>query len=300
MWSLYGSLVRQHNESLLSAVSLGYAQRPPTLTELYAAQPFLLLLQNGLNNVTGDPRLKREQLIQADISIDFDGTHMRAGLRGFYGWAFDYITFENTNIVTGPPDNEVQQVSLRYVNTSLATLAGFESFVELNPDHWWTPFATVRYVDGRDRTRNGNFATTNGRRGVPSRRVEGLPRGFFSGVTGSDSEPLPGISPLETRVGIRLTDTSAQPNWNMEIGARIVDNQDRVATSLLELPTAGFTVFDIRSTYRPAFRDQLTLVAGVENFTDKAYREHLDFQSLTGSYVLQPGVNFYVGADLNY
>ena len=114
-------------------MSLGYAQRPPTLTELYAAQPFLLVLQNGLNNVTGDPRLKREQLIQADISVNLDGEHVRAGIRGFYGWSFDYITFENTEVVRGPPNALPQQVSLRYVNTSLATLAGFESYLEFMP-----------------------------------------------------------------------------------------------------------------------------------------------------------------------
>ena len=41
-------------------------------------------------------------------------------------------------------------------------------------------------------------------------------------------------------------------------------------------------------------------VAGVENFTDKTYREHLDFRSLNGISVFQPGVSFYVGSDLSY
>jgi hypothetical protein len=43
------------------------------------------------------------------------------------------------------------------------------------------------------------------------------------------------------------------------------------------------------------------LVAGVENFTDKNYREHLDFREINGSrQVFQPGVNFYFGGDLTY
>ena len=300
LWSLYGSLTRQFNEDLSSSFSLGYAQRAPTLTELYAAQPFLLVLQNGLNNVTGDPLLKREQLIQADLSFDFDGDRVRAGIRGFGSWAFDYITFENTNIVNGPPNGDVQQVSLRYVNTSLATFAGFESFLELLPKKRLSPFATMRYVDGRDRTRNGRFATTNGQQSNPSTKVAGLPRGSFSGVTGSDSEPLPGISPLRTQVGLRLKGPGQFPSWNLEWTANIVDNQDRVASSLLELPTPGFTVYDLRGTYQPRFSDGLVLIAGVENLTDKAYQEHLDFRSLTGSSVLQPGVSFYCGMDLSY
>ncbi len=300
MFSLYGSLTRQHNRCLVSSMSLGYAERVPTLTELYAAQPFLLLLQNGLNNVTGDPRLKKEKLIQADWSIDFDGDHLRAGFRGFGGWAFDYITFENTNVVTGPPQGQIQQVSLRYVNTSLATFAGFESFAELMPKRRLTPFATLKYVDGRDRTRNGDFATTNGQQGAASTRIDNLPRGFFSGVTGADSEPLPGISPLEANVGLRLRDSVLDPSWNVEFTARIVDNQDRVATSLLEVPTPGFTVYNVRGTYRPRNRDNLVLIAGVENLTDKAYQEHLDFRAFNGIRVLQPGSSYYFGADWTY
>ncbi|WP_145384635.1 TonB-dependent receptor domain-containing protein [Stieleria neptunia] len=300
MWSLYGSLTREHNEALTTSASLGFGQRAPTLTELYAAQPFLLLLQNGLNNVTGDPTLKQEKMLQADLSLDFDGDYLRCGTRGFYGWAFDYITFENTQVTAGPPSGDVQQVSLRYVNTSLATLAGFESFLELLPQERLSPFVTMRYVDGRDRTRNGDFATTNGAQGSASTKVPGLARGFFSGITGGDSEPLPGISPLETRIGFRLRDATADPNWNVELAARIVDDQDRVATSLLENATPGFTVYDVRGTYRPRFNDNLLLAFGIENFTDKTFREHLDFRSLTGVSVYQPGINFYVGADLTY
>lgn len=306
MWSLYGALSRQHSDCLVSAASFGYAQRAPTLTALYAAEPFLLLMQNGLNDVTGDPTLKREQMLQADLSVDFGGDNLRAGIRGFYGWVFDYLTFENTGVVRGPvagpvPLNaDVQQVSLRYVNTSLATLAGFESFAELLPEKRLSPFVTMRYVDGRDRTRNGDFATREGRNGSPSTKVSGLPRGSSSGIGGSDSEPLPGISPFETRVGVRLKNAVADPRWNIELAARIVDNQDRVATSLLESPTSGFTVYDLRGTYRPAFMDSLLVVSGVENFTDKNYREHLDFRSPNGISILQPGINFYFGTDLSY
>ncbi len=300
LWSLYGTLTRQHNDSLVSALSVGYAQRAPNLTELYAAQPFLLLLQNGLNNVTGDPRLKREQMLQMDVSIDFDGEYLRTGVRGFHGWAFDYLTFENTSVVRGPPVGDVQQVSLRYVNTSLATLTGFESFAELMPKKRLSPFASMRYIDGRDRTRNGDFATTNGSQGNPSTRQEGLPRGFFSGVGGSSAEPLPGISPLEASLGVQLKSAATHPNWNLQLTARIVDNQDRVATSLLESATAGFTVYNIRGTYRPQFSENLVVVAGIENFTDKTYQEHLDFRSPSGIAIRQPGFNFYLGADLNY
>ncbi len=322
LWSLYASLERQWTDKLVGTASLGFAQRPPTLTELYAAQPFLLLLQNGLNNVTGDPRLDEEKLIQFDLTLDYNGDVLRAGVRGFHvgdhllpsllrdvlragvrgfhAWAMDYITFENTSVVRGPPSGEIQQTSLRYVNTDLATLTGGEAFLELFPKSMVSPFMTLRGVDGRDRTRNGNFATTNGSALNPSQQVDNLDRGFFSGITGADSEPLPGISPVEMQVGAKLNDPSAIPQWNLVLSARVVNHQDRVASSLLETPTAGFTTWDLRSTYQPTSLDGLLIVAGVENFTNKAYREHLDFRSFNGVNVLQPGVNFYVGTDWTY
>ncbi len=300
LWSLYGTLERKINTETTGSFSLGYAERPPTLTELYAAQPFMLLLQNGLNNVTGDPTLDKESLLQFDVMLDYQNDQLKAGVRGFHAWGFDYVTFENTDVNRGPPNNQITQVSLRSVNTDLATLAGFESFAELFPQDELTPFVTVRYVDGRDRTRNGDFATRDGRSGTPSVKVINQSRGFFGGILGANAEPLPGISPLETRIGARLRNSVQNERWNIEMAARIVDNQDRVATSLLENATAGFTVWDLRGTFRPLTKRDLTLVTGVENFTDKQYREHLDFRSLTGVSVFQPGVNFYFGADLNY
>lgn len=298
--SAYGTLTRQHDPGLVTALSLGYAERAPGLTALYAAQPFLLLLQNGLNNVTGDPTLTKEKLLQADISFDFTGDYIRCGARAFHGWAFDYLTFENTNVVTGPPSGDVQQVSLRYVNTSLATLAGFESFIELAPQSRVNPFLNVQYVEGRDRTRNGDFATTNGRAGLASTKVFGLPRGFFSGTTGADSEPLPGISPLEATLGVSIENDATDPRWNLLASVRMVDNQDRVATSLLEAETPGFTVVDLRGTYRPERMRNLLWVAGIENLFDRAYQEHLDFRAPNGTRVLQPGISVYFGADLQY
>jgi iron complex outermembrane recepter protein len=300
LWSLYGTLERQINKDLKGSINLGYAERPPTLTELYAAQPFMLLLQNGLNNVTGDPNLEHEKMLQFDVMLDYESDVISTGIRGFHSWAFDYVTFENTDVTTGPPNGDVQQVSLRSVNTDLATLAGFESFAELFPKNRLTPFVTVRYVDGRDRTRNGNFATQSGDDFTVSNKVRNLRRGFFSGILGADAEPLPGIAPLETRIGTRLRNDVKDERWNIELAARIVDNQDRVATSLLENPTAGFTVWDLRGTWRPLKKHDVTLVSGVENFTDKQYREHLDFRSLNGVSVFQPGANFYFGADVAY
>lgn len=281
-------------------LSLGYAERAPNLTELYAAQPFIMLIQNGLNNTTGDPGLKKEKLLQFDTGLEFRNDALLIGARGFQMWVFDYITFENTLTTLVPPAGNVGQVSLRYVNTDLATISGFETFSELDPTGPITPFANVKYVRGTDQTRNGKFATTNGESGDPSRKIAGMKRGFFSGVTGDASEPLPGIAPLEARVGIRLRSRSDSKRWQLEIASRIVDSQSRVATSLFESVTPGFTVWDVRSVIQPTRSDNWQVSCGIENLGDRLYREHLDFRSSNGLAVYQPGISAYLGSSLIY
>ncbi len=294
------SLKQTLSDKETGTLSLGYAERAPTLTELYAAQPFMLLLQNGLNNVTGDPTLKQEKLLQIDLGYEYRAEAMNAGIRGYHAWAYDYITFENTQTTVFPPNADTRQVSLRYVNTDLATLTGAEAFSELFPKAPITPFANLRFVDGIDRTRNGNFATTNGSQGNASQKDTTQVRGAASGVAGASSEALPNIPPLDTRIGMRFHDTSPNKRWNIELSNRIVNGQKRVASSLLESTTSGFSTWDLRSVFRPAILDRLVIATGVENIFNRQYREHFDFRTPSGLSVFQPGANFYLSSSLTY
>lgn len=296
----FTSITTQVNPEITNTLRFGYAERAPNLTELYAAQPFMLLLQNGLNNVTGDPRLKKEKLFQIDWGTEYLTERVKTGFRVFHAWGLDYITYENTQVTIVPPAGDVGQVSLRFVNTDLATFLGGEWFGELFPEGPATPFCTVRVVDGRDRTRNGSFATSNGNAFVASDKIDGLSRGAFSGVAASDSESLPGISPLEMRAGMRFQGRSPTAAWNIETSARVVNGQDRVATSLLETPTGGFTVWDTRAVFQPQRWENLTIATGIENMFDKKYREHLDFRTNNGLSIFQPGANFYVSTTVTY
>ncbi len=297
-WSTFLTAEYEINPCWTAMIGTGYSERAPTLTELYAAQPFMFLLQNGLNTVTGDPRLDQERLLQFDLSLKYDEGPIRAGARGYYSWAWDYITFENQGGVVGPTSGGIEQVSLKYVNTGLATFAGAEAHAEIDIFPWLTPFVTCKYVEGRDHTRNGEFATTKGFSGSPSVRVPGLPRGFFSGTTGGAQEPLPSIAPLESRVGLRLRHQHDHSAWGVEVSVRIVDNQDRVAESLRESPTPGFSVVDLRGFWQ--LHDGLLCVAGCENIGDRNYQEHFDFRTANGISVFQPGINFYAGTELTY
>ena len=298
-WADYAPAKRELTSECDLLLAAGHGQRPPSLTEMYAAQTFLFLLQNGQNTATGDPLLRPERSWQTDLGLQWHSERLRTGINGYCALVQDYITFENLGVVYGPPAGNAEQIQRsKYVNTDLAVLAGFEFYSEYDLTDWLTPFATMRFVDGRDLTRNGKFATRPAEAGSPSERVDGLPRGAFSGVAGSSSEPLPGIYPLDSRLGVRFSPTCEHREWGVELSIRIVSDQNRVATSLLEQPTPGFSVWDLRTYWRPT--ERLLVLGGIENFTDRQYQEHLDFRSPSGISVYQPGINFYCGSELKY
>jgi len=288
----YASSEHQLTDHTTFTLAGGHAERAPNLTEQYVAQTFMFVLQNGVNTVTGDPRLRNEKLWQIDANLQWTFDRTRAGFGGYQAWINDYITFEQFG--TGLFD----QRQLKYVNTALATLTGFEGFIERDVNRWTTLFGTVSYVDGRDRTRNGTFATMQANGAAPSVQVAGLNRGFFGNPTNSASEPLPSITPLESRLGVRFHGASEQPRWFTEFAARLVNQQVRVATSLGETPTPGFIVLDFRSQW--SVTDDWQMMAGVENFGNRFYREHLDFRSQFSPGVYQPGATFYFGSAVTY
>lgn len=272
----------------------GIANRPPTLTELYTAGSFIGTLQPGFTSLEGDPELEAERLYQVDLGVHGDLGPARASLTGFFAWINDYITYDDLAVYSPldpvfEPGQEVQKVY--FTNTDLATLAGFEFLGEVDLTCWLAAFAVVSYVEGRDHSRS-----TPSRLAAAERERLLAPAGPRSLVENRDEEPLPGIPPLEARLGLRWHQPVTNPDWLLEFEARVVDNQDRIAASLYERPTPGFAVFNLRGYWRPW--DDVTVISGVENLADRFYREHLDYRPGRGVY--QPGVNFYVATEVVY
>lgn len=286
LWSAFGTAEYDLDDQWTATAGVAFAQRAPSLTELYAESPFIGSIQPGLSYVVGDPELKREYRRQIDVGLRADYGQTRFSANGFYAWINDYIVFENIGFELFVPGQDL--AGLSYGNTDLATLSGFELSAEDDMTPWLTAFGRMSFVEGRDHSRS---EPTRG--GTIVNGTTSLPRGLVFGV---EEEPLPGIPPLEARVGMRLHEPGDQFSWGVEFEARIVDNQDRVAVSLKEQETPGFTVFNLRSYWRA--QENLLLIAGVENFTDKFYREHLDYR--TGRGVFQPGINFYFSAEMTW
>ena len=244
----------------------GYAQRPPTLTELYTGGAFLGLIQNGLNSIYGNLDLRKEEMHQINLGLKGKYEDVRVGGSAFYGFLPNYITYQNQGPFTlgqqflgaTTPINR-----LKFINTNWATLYGFDAYGEYDALPWLTPFATLSFVEGWDQQRN---------------------------------EALPGIPPLSTRVGVRFHDPSKEQKWGVEYFVRMVAAQNLFAGSLGEAQTGGFGVHNIRAYWQAT--KSVLLLAGVENIGNLQYREHLDLR--TGSGVFQPGINFYFGVKANY
>lgn len=278
LWSTYATAEILLTDGWTGTGGVGYGQRPPTLTELYVDNAYIGSLQRGLTFLDGDPLLNPEKLTQIDLGLKADYERFDGAVNAYYAWVHDYITYDLTT--PADPDGGLP-VGASFVNTDLAILSGIDAYGK----YQWVDdvafFGTLSYTEGTDKSRE-----------KPA-RLTTFPR---SSVAGVDEEALPGISPLESRVGIILHDPSPRRMWGVELSTRMVARQKRVATTLEEIETPGFATVDLR-TYRN-FNDRCLLTAGVENMGDRYYREHLDYRSGLGVY--RPGVNFYTGLEFNY
>jgi iron complex outermembrane receptor protein len=251
----------------------GYAQRPPTLTERYADGVFLGILQSGFTRVIGNPALFPERDYQLDAGLNAKYDNFRGSLTGFYAWVNNYVTFDGL-AVTDFFDAKL----VRYRNTPLATLTGFEASGEWDWTCMFTPFATARYVQGTDESVG----------------------------------PLFGIPPLEGTLGFRWHDSAKQRMWEFEAGTRIVNQQNRLGEILIlgvptviEERTGGFTTTYLRGYYN--WSKDLKLVAGIDNVFNRSYQEHLDLRLLgpngfpaPPTRVLSPGITPYFGIDWTF
>jgi iron complex outermembrane receptor protein len=273
-------------DEITGTVSVGHSQRAPTLTELYAAGPFLGVLQQGTSRVIGDPNLASEKLTQIDLGLRAQNEFMQVGAGVFYGWINDFITYDQNS--GGPGLTQVV-----YTNTDLATLAGAELFGQIDVTSWLSTYATMTYVQGIDQTHNVNRRNPS----LSSSRATNTANGQYA----TDTEALPQIPPLESRVGFRIHQPTLTPKWQLDLGARMVASQNNIARSLGELGTPGFTTFNIRGYWQAS--ERLLLTAGVENLGNRFYREHLDPVSgtiLGINPLYRPGTNFYFGTQYSY
>ena len=125
-------------------------------------------------------------------------------------------------------------------------------------------------------------------------------RGELSYVWAQDEffdEPVFGIAPREERYAIHLH-TQNRQRW-AEVGVTRVVAQDRVADSRFELPTAGWTVVDVRAGVQLGEGVGWTL--GIENIGDESYATHLhSLNPFTLARIREIGRSFHTGLEYTF
>lgn len=266
------------DEDWTAQLNFGEAMRPPTLTERYADGEYIAMLQSGFTRLISRLELPPERLWQIDAGLSCDYDRFRGRVSAFYSFIQNFSTFTVLSAV----DPTGARLVFTY-NTPLATLAGFESYAERDLNDYWTLFGSGLYVGGRDQTLGA---------------------------------PLTQIYPLEGRVGLRLHDPEGGQRWGVELAARAVAHQFRLGTlrvgepesplglrEVVEQPTGGFTVWNLRSYYN--MTERLSVVLGINNVFDRNYIEHLSLRfpqqgAIPAAGVLSAGFTPYVGVNWTY
>ncbi|MFZ4768804.1 MAG: TonB-dependent receptor [Ferruginibacter sp.] len=232
-------LSKKINPKIKLTTSIGYAERAATATELFGF--YLFNASDGFDYI-GNPALKSEKSLQADISLLFTTQHSRFQLNGYYSKLFNFVTGK-TNPLLSTMTIGAKGVK-SFVNINYANIAGAEASGFFKPQEAVDIVSTIRYTLARD---NNNAS---------------LP--FVAAVKNISS-----VRYLPKRFSIQLeTETAlAQNNVSEEYG---------------EDKTSGYILLNSRlGYYTNIYRNGIELLLGAENIFDKKYHEHPDWGNIS-------------------
>ncbi|MCE5266516.1 MAG: TonB-dependent receptor [Planctomycetaceae bacterium] len=293
------------------SVGTGFAMRAPDLTELYTNEPYVPVCGFGNSYCDGYATMSPEKNWQFDLGLSSKRGPFRYGARGFYATIWDYI--ETIPFCIYGPDSSTHVLgrnfsgfspSCRYdvglqaengdichaeyqtYNIPLATMAGGDLFGEMTVRPGLTVFGCMSYVHGEN---------------VHPLHMIDDGSGNYSAVPNGRSEPLPGIYPFNGRISARFFDPE-KDKWGIEFIARLVHSQEEVATSLSELPTPGFCVYDLKGYYR--VRENLRVSLALENLLNRDYYEpgSLVYLNSAGvpTFLREPGFSAILGVEAKF
>lgn len=230
---------RYLNPELTLYASTGYSERLPTTSERYG---FYLFNRVDNHDYIGNPGLKNEQALNAELNLIYSGRNISVKVSGFVSHLQQYIlgqTQPGLSVMTIGADGV-----RAYANIPSSRISGAESSLNYQfANHHLIFNNTLKWVHGQDNKGN----------------------------------PLPQISPLKSISGLRFT----HHNLFIQAENELSLGQDRVSTAFGEKPSTGFSVFNLRASYAFDLKNyNLEFSAGAENLLDKAYYEHLDWAKI--------------------
>jgi iron complex outermembrane recepter protein len=307
----YGMAKLKLNDHDTLSAGTGFAMRSPDLGETYSNEPFVPVARLGNSYVNGLSNLAPEKDWQFDLGIASKRGPFRYGARGFYATIWDYI-MPTPAYISSPADSthylgrnfqdfpaywrgdlgtpalngDTCQAGYQTLNIDLATMAGGDLFGEVEVRKGVSVFGCMSYVHGQNLRPVQFFDVGYG----DSRNGIVTPLG--------GTEPLPGMYPFNGRLSLRVFDPE-NDKWGTEVVARFVASQTEVATSLSELASPGFSVFDLRGYYR--VRENLRVSLSLENLLNRDYYEPGSLVILNPAgiptFIREPGMSVVLGVD---
>ncbi|MBK6936421.1 MAG: TonB-dependent receptor [Chitinophagaceae bacterium] len=221
-----------------ATLSFSYSERMPTAGELFG---FYLFNANDNYDYIGNPALKTEKNLQAEVSLQYTKKQNRVQLTGFISRISDYIL--------GQVEPSFSHMTIgasgvkTYSNIPFALIAGIEASTVVKPAKTIDVVSTLRFTAGRD----------------------------------NNKYHLPNISPLKNVTSVRWQHKKLFVQGETEIAAK----QTRFSPRAGEDATAGYSLFHFRTGYTINLKNtNLELQAGAENILDKKYHEHLDWGNI--------------------
>lgn len=236
--NISAQLVKKFTARFKTTASVGYSERAATASELYG---FYLFNSSDVYDYIGNPVLKNESSLQAEVSGSYSRNKTRLQLTFFGSRISHYIT----GIVN--PGFSSMTIGARgvktYENIASAWLAGFEASAVTTLFAGTELISTLRY----------NWGTDN------------------------NNEPLPFIPPLKNITSIRYH----PGKFSAQLESEAVVQQNRVSYKTGEDATPGCMLLHARMGYVfEILRSKVQVQSGVENLLDKPYHQHLDWGNI--------------------
>lgn len=194
-----------------------------------------------------------------------DGFSYDAGVRIFnevFSVDFDVFLNNLSNMVVDKPSTYEGRPAFVSSNVGKARLYGFDFKADYNLAGSCVCYMIASYVSGKDIEKN-----------------------LY----------LPLMPPLNGKVGFRAP---LMEYANADLSAALFSEQNNTAQG--EMKTPGYAVFDLYLNSAPIKigSSSLSASAGIENITDKVYRNHL--ASNRGLLNIEPGRNFFLKMNFNW
>jgi iron complex outermembrane recepter protein len=218
--------------------AIGYAERLPTASELFGF--YLFNASDGYDYI-GNPRLKSESSLQADLSLLYNSKKTRVQLNGYYSRVSHFIAGKINSAfstMTVGANGVKSYNNLSYARVAGAELSGF--FKPLNAVDIIT---TTRYTSAKD----------------------------------NNNQPLPAVAPVKNISSVRYQ----PKQFSVQVETEMALAQNQVSNQYGEDKTAGYFLLHSRIGYNTTiFKNNIALQAGVENIFDKKYHDHLDWGNI--------------------